>query len=796
MLKIKSNTMNSKTKLLLIALIALVQVQIFAQPKRHIVIEEGTGTWCQYCPRGAYYIDSMMEIYDNVIPIAAHYGDPMEVTGYPEAMNLDGYPMANVDRVKKNLATNFWFEGVNVRQKEPAPASVYVKPTYDASSRKLSIDISAGFWTDVMKDYRFAAIIIEDGVTGDNDDYSQVNYYSGKSAWTGGFAALPNPVPYTMIAYNHVARALVGGYLGEEGSLPDTMHTGDSFTYKLSYTVPTDFDADYMKVVGVIVDGSTGEIVNAIESSYITGKTNATPFFIGAPDVEGYAQALYSETVYAADPDDKNFTISVVGTKPAWLSVDIKKNKVDIHGTPTAAGNFPLELKVDDGNSSSSMKLVLKIGAAFPFSWDLVANALPRSAPSIVPNIAIGKNGAIYSATPDGGGNLYVHKLNKGWQPVGSIVDTRVIYNVLAVDDSGMPWVAYNVLSQDGKETVNLVVKKWTGTQWKQIGEVISSINNSQIDFRFDNKNVPHLAVWEKTGNTMMVAYNENQDFWDLVGWSYTNGGLTNKIGFDSKNNPYVLYYDYASTSQSALPYVLKWSNDTWDLVGGTVDTGGTYLFQDMAIDKNDNIYVALAERNNQTCNVHKFVNGAWKLIGENIFGDKVGYVDIEVDGNGKVYVLVQDNRKMGKASVMSYDGSKWEKVGPPGFSEGKVYFTDMLIDQNNVPVVSYRDAGMDNQHVVRHYGTMSGIKEDVKASADLSLYPNPASSMVFVGVKTHASSYQIADINGKTVMSKKVNIDPETGFGIDVSSLEAGIYILSIYGNNGVQSMPLQIIR
>ena len=39
----------------------------FGFAQKHVLVEELTGTWCQWCPRGIYYGDSLCGTYDNVI---------------------------------------------------------------------------------------------------------------------------------------------------------------------------------------------------------------------------------------------------------------------------------------------------------------------------------------------------------------------------------------------------------------------------------------------------------------------------------------------------------------------------------------------------------------------------------------------------------------------------------------------------------------------------------------------------------------------------------------------------------
>ena len=48
-----------------------------------VVSEEGTGTWCGWCVRGAVYMDLMAAKYSNYwAGIAVHNGDPMVVATY------------------------------------------------------------------------------------------------------------------------------------------------------------------------------------------------------------------------------------------------------------------------------------------------------------------------------------------------------------------------------------------------------------------------------------------------------------------------------------------------------------------------------------------------------------------------------------------------------------------------------------------------------------------------------------------------------------------------------------------
>lgn len=84
-------------------------------PGKMVVGEEGTGTWCQWCPRGAVFMDMYEEEFGQFwAGIAVHNGDPMVVTTYDTGLGayFSGYPSALVDRGAdkdpSNLSSEFY----------------------------------------------------------------------------------------------------------------------------------------------------------------------------------------------------------------------------------------------------------------------------------------------------------------------------------------------------------------------------------------------------------------------------------------------------------------------------------------------------------------------------------------------------------------------------------------------------------------------------------------------------------------------------------------------------------------
>lgn len=239
------------------------------QTDKAVVFEEGTGTWCGWCPRGAVAMDYMAATYPaDFIGIAVHNGDPMTVTEYDDGAAISGFPGANVDRsllgvsVSQAAFESYYNDRVNMG----VPANVGMVMT--GAGNTVEIQAVAVFYTPVSSaDFRLAVVISEDDVTGTGAGYNQANYYSGGTTVMGGYENLADPVPAADMVYDHVGRALLGGYDGQAGSVPATIVDGTVATYTFNYTVPSTSNRDNMHATVMLIDNATGEIVNAYETS-------------------------------------------------------------------------------------------------------------------------------------------------------------------------------------------------------------------------------------------------------------------------------------------------------------------------------------------------------------------------------------------------------------------------------------------------------------------------------------------------------------------------------------------------
>lgn len=242
-------------------------------PDRVIVGEEATGTWCGWCPRGHVWMEYMEETYeDSWIGIAVHNSDPMTITEYDNWMGelVGGYPSGIVSRSGEFDPSEF-VDAYDLYIDGFALATVDVEPVMD-NNRDVTVNVTSMFASNTVgSDFRYALVVVEDGVTGTTSDWAQTNYYSSQSqnipldGAGHNWQAEPNPVPASEMVYNDVARELLNGVLGAAGSVPATVNTTDEVNYSLNFTLDQDYDEANVRIVALLLDNVTGEIYNAGE---------------------------------------------------------------------------------------------------------------------------------------------------------------------------------------------------------------------------------------------------------------------------------------------------------------------------------------------------------------------------------------------------------------------------------------------------------------------------------------------------------------------------------------------------
>lgn len=233
---------------------------------RKVIGEEATGTWCQWCPRGAVMMDFMTAEYPEFIGIAVHNGDPMVVGAYDAGMGalIGGYPSGLLDRTYNDVDPTEFENYYIARMALEPKVSINQNVAWDETTRTVTVSSYFKFLEEMNGDFRVAVIFTEDDVTGTTSTYAQKNAYAGGAAGPmGGYENLPATIPASQMVYDHVARALIGGFNGAAGTAPATNPAGTVFSNENTYVVPAAYDITQMHAITVLIDNTSGEVLNA-----------------------------------------------------------------------------------------------------------------------------------------------------------------------------------------------------------------------------------------------------------------------------------------------------------------------------------------------------------------------------------------------------------------------------------------------------------------------------------------------------------------------------------------------------
>ena len=238
---------------------------------RHVVCEEGTGTWCGWCVRGHVALEYLHEhCSDWTIGIAAHNGDPManEYEGLLSSYKNSGYPSGTCNRIVRTDPGDFEMAARKAFNTETVLVAMQAEASLNTETREVSTTTQLWFAEGQQAaDYRIGFSIIENNVhVPDDPGYDQNNSYSGSSTEMGGYENLPGNVPAAQMWYQEVARGFVENFKGVSGSIPASFEAEEEITYSKSFTLPDGIlDDRNTAVVIMVIDQADGHIINALQ---------------------------------------------------------------------------------------------------------------------------------------------------------------------------------------------------------------------------------------------------------------------------------------------------------------------------------------------------------------------------------------------------------------------------------------------------------------------------------------------------------------------------------------------------
>lgn len=243
-------------------------------PTHRPLVEEFTGLWCGWCPRGWVGMDMLGENYGkDMVVLCYHNADGMAVTNtYP--VEFSGYPNASLNRTALidpyygtyNENVDF---GIAYDVENSMAEMTYVDLLVDAKMEGSVIDVTSTsiFMKDVTEaNYQLGYVLTCNGLS--NPEWVQRNYYNGlENEYIGTYLEDITRMPSRIsgLIFNDVV-VDVSAMSGIEGSLPSDIKTAEEYTHHFSFDIKDNglIEKTENIVVNVfVIDKNSGAILNA-----------------------------------------------------------------------------------------------------------------------------------------------------------------------------------------------------------------------------------------------------------------------------------------------------------------------------------------------------------------------------------------------------------------------------------------------------------------------------------------------------------------------------------------------------
>jgi len=215
-------------------------------PKRKVVVEDYTGTWCGYCPRVLEAIHHLEEVTHDITVVAIHetansFPDPMhfdQVQVLKDEFGVDGLPAARLNR------TTTWqnpYETADVLAMAGTEADLSIAINSQLNGDALTISVSTLFENGSNPGDKLVVYLLESGII-----YDQVNYLDNDP--TSQYYQQGNPIPN--FEHNHVLRQNVTQLFGNEIDATEALGV---YTEDFLVTIPAEYNSANLSIAAMLV---------------------------------------------------------------------------------------------------------------------------------------------------------------------------------------------------------------------------------------------------------------------------------------------------------------------------------------------------------------------------------------------------------------------------------------------------------------------------------------------------------------------------------------------------------------
>lgn len=247
-------------------------VGVAFMPVKRLVFEEGTGTWCQWCPRGNVRMEELAETFPGkASQIAVHNADPMTVAAYDNFMGTNfpnGYPNVITDRTKGINTDPGNIISIYNANKDNFGFAEFTMGTPTVTGTSVSVPVTI-LPAATITNPKLSLVVTESNVTGTGSSWNQKNAYAGGGQGVmGGWETRTSSV--SGVNFHFVARSITPSPAGEASGLPATLVAGTTYTATLTATLNAAWKSVDLQYIAMLIDGNNGKVLNSAQSALPT----------------------------------------------------------------------------------------------------------------------------------------------------------------------------------------------------------------------------------------------------------------------------------------------------------------------------------------------------------------------------------------------------------------------------------------------------------------------------------------------------------------------------------------------
>jgi thiol-disulfide isomerase/thioredoxin len=221
-------------------------------PKRNVVLEDYTGTWCGFCLKALVAIDSVKVLTPHVSVVAIHENgsnpDPMH---FPQIDDLqaefdvpDSFPQTQLNRTVKWNATPpssliYDYDVVTSIAGQETDLSVAISSQISGST--LSVDAKVIYRNGSEPGDKLVVYLLESGIIAD-----QANYFNSNQ--NSPYFGMGNPI--IGFVHNDALRNSLSGLFGD--NIPETP-AYEEYKKTYTFTIPSEYNANNLSFVVMVV---------------------------------------------------------------------------------------------------------------------------------------------------------------------------------------------------------------------------------------------------------------------------------------------------------------------------------------------------------------------------------------------------------------------------------------------------------------------------------------------------------------------------------------------------------------